>query len=52
MTEEPTVIVTKHGRWVKITACPAYKSENIKWHLSSTQECKECGNVFRDEELV
>lgn len=52
MTKEPTVIVAKPGKWVKITACPACKSENIKWHLSSTKECKECGNVFRAEELV
>lgn len=41
----------KKLEWVENKCCTECKSENIKWHLSSTKECKDCGNVFRAEEL-
>lgn len=38
--------------WVEVFECPKCHSTNIKWHLSSTKECKDCGEVFRAEELI
>jgi len=38
--------------WVETIECPKCKSKNIKWHLSSTKECKDCKEVFRAEELI
>lgn len=41
----------KKLEWIENKCCTKCKSENIKWHLSSTKECKDCGNIFRAEEL-
>jgi len=38
--------------WVETMECPKCHSKNIKWYLSSTKECKDCGEVFRAEELI
>jgi len=42
----------KEKTWVENKECTKCKSKNMKWHLSSTKECKDCGNIFRAEELI
>ena len=42
----------KDWNWVEAKECPKCGSGDIKWHLSATKECKDCGNVFRAEELM
>lgn len=38
--------------YIEVNECPKCHSKNIKWYLSSTKECKDCGAVFRAEEIV
>jgi ribosomal protein L37AE/L43A len=46
------VFLMKQERLVEVHKCPFCNSENIKWHLSATKECKECNKVFRAEVFI
>ena len=47
-----TVLCEVKPTWVENKKCTQCGSENIKWHLSSTKECKDCKSIFRADELV
>ena len=49
---EPSIYTMPDLKWIESKECPDCKSTNIKWHLSSTKQCKDCDNVFRAENLV
>lgn len=39
-------------KWEPIANCPICGSAYVRWHLSATKQCSDCGSVFRAEELV
>ena len=47
-----SVYIQPDSEFVEVNECPKCHSKNIKWHLSSTKECKDCGEIFKAEEII
>lgn len=41
-----------YNDYVEVNECPKCNSKDIKWYLSSTKQCKDCGHVFKAEKIV
>jgi len=38
--------------YAEVNECTKCNSKNIRWFLSSTKKCEDCGEVFRAEKIV